>query len=87
MKTPPRPRPLGQPQSSLDDMEPTERLVLRVTSLERWVRTLTTQHEQWLRETDRLTAQLEMTADRLAKFSDELWGLDPSPDFDLDPPY
>lgn len=87
MSTPPRRLAAYRPQSELDDLEPVQRLVLRVTSLERWARTLSAQHEKWLGEVERFAAQLDMTADRLATFSDDLWGLDPSPDFDLEPPF
>lgn len=87
MSTPPRRLAAYRPQSALDDLEPVQRLVQRVTSLERWARTLSDQHEKWLAEVERFAAQLDMTADRLAAFSDDLWGLDPSPDFDLDPPF
>lgn len=84
MNTPSRRRP-HRPQSALDDMHPTERLVRRVTSLERWVRTLTAQHEEWGGELGRLAAQLELTADRLAQFTDEQWGLDAAQDDDVIP--
>lgn len=76
-----------QPHSKLADLDPVERLVLRVNALERWARTLSEQHEEWLSEVGRFASQLERTADRLAKFSDDLTGLDTSPDFDQEIPF
>lgn len=87
MSTPPRRLAPGRPQSALDDLEPVQRLVLRVKSLENWARTLSAQHEKWLSEVERFAAQLDLTADRLRMFSDAKMGLDTSPDFDLEPPF
>lgn len=90
MSTPPRQSAAYSPQSKLDDLEPMERLerlVLRVHSLERWARTLSAQNEEWLSEMGRFAIQLDLAADRLAKFSDDLTGLDLSPDFDREIPF
>ena len=87
MSTSPQRLGASRPSSKLADLDPVERLVLRVNSLERWARTLSAQHDAWRSEVGRFAAQLEITADRLAQFSDNLSGLDPSPNFDLEPPF